>query len=122
MSIQLSDIQERQKEIIEHYGYIEQLDRLVEECSELIQAICKYKRKGEYDDFAEIDADLSLMEEMADVENLIEQFKIHNIDIEKNIEKEKGWKINRELGRIVEELESACMEEDALYIIDKFDL
>ena len=55
-------------EILEHYGFENQREILVEECAELIQAVSKAKRSGEKitDNF---------IEELADVSIMIEQMK-----------------------------------------------
>ena len=84
------EIQEKQLEIINHYGLEHQLRKLAEECAELIQAILKnedlFKAK--------------IIDEMADVENLIEQIKLKDSFIESGINAVKEYKVNREIGRI----------------------
>lgn len=59
---------EKCSEILEHYGFENQREILVEECAELIQAVSKAKRSGEKitDNF---------IEELADVSIMIEQMK-----------------------------------------------
>jgi hypothetical protein len=46
---------------IEKYGTHKQLDRLIEDCSELIQAICRYKHYGMSDGVRDKLADVSIM-------------------------------------------------------------
>lgn len=55
--------------IIKHYGTEKQLDMVVEECAELIQAISKFKRKG-------VECVDNLIEEIADVEIMLTQLKL----------------------------------------------
>lgn len=88
------EIQKKQINIIEHYGLEEQLNRLIEECGELVQAICKWKR------YPNTDKLLALIEELADVKNLIEQLELDSDYIEEGIARIKEYKINRELDRI----------------------
>lgn len=56
------------RDIVEHYGVINQLDILVEECAELIQAVSKYKRSN----YAKAELD-HVAEEMADVQIMLRQ-------------------------------------------------
>ena len=91
------DLKEKQLEIIEHYGMEKQLDQLIEECSELIKAICKHKRyeNDRFNNYFD-----EVIEEMADVENLIEQFRGISLEIDIEIKETKEVKINREIKRI----------------------
>lgn len=57
-------IDERLKQIADHYGLDEQLNMLQEECAELIQAVSKYRRKEQLGD---------LYEEMTDVKIMLQQ-------------------------------------------------
>lgn len=90
----LTDLQEKQLQVINHYGIDKQYDQLIEECSELIQAICKYKRYQTDESKAKISS------EIADVENLIEQIKMKDDFIEIGVRKFKEYKVHRELERI----------------------
>lgn len=54
---------------IDAYGVDLQMDMMVEECSELIQAICKYKRGRD-------DAAANICEEIADVQIVLDQMKL----------------------------------------------
>lgn len=93
-----SDIETKQLKIIDHYGMDKQLDQLIEESSELIKAICKYKRHGRGD--STIDLLIDLIEELADVKNLIEQIELDSDYIKDGIKQLKEYKIDRELQRI----------------------
>jgi phosphoglycerate-specific signal transduction histidine kinase len=57
-------IDERLKQIADHYGLDEQLNMLQEECAELIQAVSKYRRTGKPS---------NLYEEITDVKILLQQ-------------------------------------------------
>lgn len=94
----LTEIENKQLKIINHYGIDHQYDRLIEECSELIQAICKYKRFDILQ--SDIDTTAKIMEEMADVLNVIEQIKLKDPFIKTGVNRVKEYKINRETGRI----------------------
>ncbi|GEM_PF-1135027 len=97
------NIQEQQKEIFFHYGLDSQLDQLVEECSELIQAVCKYKRN-----FRSLKSPRilgSLIEEIADVENLIEQIKLSDNYVARQVRSLKELKVKRQIKRIKKEVE-----------------
>ena len=64
--------------IADHYGYEPQSRQLIEELSELIQAVCKHnrafdgKRPSKFSNCPEKDA---ITEEMADVEIMLSQIK-----------------------------------------------
>ena len=79
-----------QQQIIEHYGYENQLKKLVEELRELEQAVI-YEHPDEH-----------IKEEIADVLNLIEQIT-HYKHWEADIYKVKYFKIQRQLERIKNE-------------------
>lgn len=91
---------ENQEEIIEHYGADNQLTIHMEECAELIQAISKCLRSESISNFDY----QHLIEEIADVMVCIEQLKyIFNIPDE-SIEKIANLKIERQKGRIKDEI------------------
>lgn len=94
------DIKEKQLAIFEHYGIECQLDMLVEECAELIKAVMKFKRNR----FTESDPDyyVEMVEEMADVTNIIEQFEVARLLMKEIIDCTKAYKVDRELERIKE--------------------
>lgn len=71
----------------DYWGQEAQIDMCVEECSELIHAICKYKRNENLAQHAELVR--SIAEEIADVEIMTEQLKLimgitNQVDIEKS--------------------------------------
>lgn len=71
----------------------------IEECSELIKALCKYDR---YFDDEEVDKRilrLNIIEEMADVEIMLEQLKLM-FDFNDDFEKAKQMKLERLAKRI----------------------
>lgn len=77
-----------QTQIIDYYGYENQLQKLIEELRELEQVIIYNPQNEEH-----------LKEEMADVLNLIEQI-IKNKRWVRDIENIKNFKIDRQLTRI----------------------
>lgn len=84
-------------EVVTRYGERYQREMAIEECSELIKALCKYDRY-----FADEDVDkrilrLNIIEEMADVEIMLEQLKLM-FDFNGDFEKAKQMKLER-LGR-----------------------
>lgn len=94
----LNDIQTKQLQIINYYGFENQLNQLVEECGELIVAIAKLKRYGFTED--SIGIAYTLVEELADVKNLIEQLELKNKTVVEGISRMKEYKVDRELDRI----------------------
>lgn len=73
---------------IRTFGRDFQMDRLIEEMSELTQAICKFRRVGTDLEFENVDYTLNLIEECADVFITLEQLKqmIGEEDVEKVID------------------------------------
>lgn len=91
----LDHTDERIKKIALHYGYDKQSIKLIEETSELQQAICKHR---ESNDKAKTLIDIK--SEIADVYVLLDQMKyLLNIKDEE-LEEIKDYKINRQLLRI----------------------
>ena len=80
------------EKILNHYGFENQREILVEECAELIQAVSKLKRNNQRisDNF---------IEELADVSIMIEQMKLSLCDKEK--EKFKTFKREKILRQIL---------------------
>ena len=71
------------KAAIDRWGCPAQVDMLVEECAELIVSVNKYRRSG----------DLSICEEMADVEIMLEQIRvILGVELSSHIDE---WKTNK---------------------------
>ncbi|MCZ9313178.1 MAG: DUF3310 domain-containing protein [Methanocorpusculum sp.] len=92
--------------IADHYGLEVQLQQLVEEMSELTQAICKHKRKnGEGQPISDIvtyrHVEENLVEELADVKLVLEQV-IHLLDCDDAVQEIMKQKIKRTLERIGE--------------------
>ena len=90
----LTKLERKQLKIIDHYGADWQLDRLVEECSELIKAIMKIKRESSYficDD---------IIQEVADVKNLIGQFELKHEYFKDAVNFMIEQKVDRQLERI----------------------
>jgi NTP pyrophosphatase (non-canonical NTP hydrolase) len=85
---------------IDFWGQDAQIDMCVEEASELIQAICKYKRaNGPQKVEAAI---LHIAEEVADVEIMLEQLKLM-LGIEEQVNIEKDFKMTRLEDRLSKE-------------------
>ena len=94
------------KYIAEHYGYESQSRQLIEELSELIQAVCKHnrsfsgKRLSESSECLEKDA---ITEEIADVEIMIAQIEyllgVSAMKLDNMIEQ----KLDRQIDRIKNE-------------------
>ena len=89
---------EKLKQIADHYGIRPQLEQLIEESAELIVAIRKFLRKPSILTIA------GLADEIADVEVMLEQVKCL-VKIEDEVEEIKAAKIERTLKRIEQEKE-----------------
>ncbi|MFW5647931.1 MAG: hypothetical protein ACOCG5_02475 [Candidatus Alkaliphilus sp. MAG34] len=90
----LTELERKQSQLMEHYGKDRQLEKLVEECAELIKAIMKTKtNKVSY-----IDDDV--LHEMADVKNLIQQFELKQNRLKDTVDLIIMCKVNRQLERI----------------------
>lgn len=81
--------------IIDEYGSDKQQDIAIEECSELIKAICKYKRT--------LDHVEDIVDEIADVKIMLAQLEII-FDCSGAVEDRVEYKINRQMERIEKEL------------------
>ena len=76
--------------IFNHYGIRVQKKQLIQELGELIVALTK--------------SDLeNIIEEMADVQVMLDQFKLSNKELDERIQKTKYEKVKRQLQRINEE-------------------
>lgn len=85
-------------DVADHYGYEIQSEQLVEECAELIQAVNKYRRArgtGQATHISEKEAFNNLVEEIADVENMLEQLKYLLKIPQEEIEEVKRFKIHQ---------------------------
>lgn len=90
----LTELQRKQLKIIDHYGEDQQLEKLVEECAELIKAIMKSKiEKVFYINNA-------VIQEMADVKNLMRQFELKQGALKRTIDFVVERKVNRQMERI----------------------
>lgn len=88
-------MQNKIRQIADHYGLNNQMMQAIEEMGELTQAIVKVYRNG-------LDNERDgLIEELADVEIMIEQLDYLLGD--NQIEKVKEYKINRQINRIAQE-------------------
>lgn len=77
--------------IAENYGFSKQSDVCIEECSELIKAILKYRRgKGTVTD---------IIDELADVEIMIEQMK-DLLCCHSDVRERISFKLSRQQARI----------------------
>ena len=81
---------------VQRFGKSAQVDMAIEECSELIQALCKFKRYEDVDEVRD-----NIVEEITDVEIMIAQMKII---FDGDYESEKRHKLER-LNRLI------CVEE-----------
>lgn len=81
--------------IIDEYGSDKQQDIAIEECSELIKAICKYKRT--------LDHVEDIVDEISDVKIMLAQLEII-FDCSGAVEDRVEYKINRQLERIEKNL------------------
>ena len=83
------------KEAIEHYGVDVQIDVAIEELSELIKELCKYKRG--------MGSDMHIAEEMADVKIILEELEIIfknkcRVDIWYENKKERlKWRVTKDM-------------------------
>ena len=93
----MSNLTETCQQAIEQWGTDFQLDMAIEEASELIKAVCKLKRNG----FLAM-AIISVAEEIADTEIMLEQLKIM-LDCRKDV---NGWK-KYKLERLAQKIEEA---------------
>lgn len=85
--------EELYKQALDYWGYEAQVDMCVEESSELIQALCKYKR-AELNTLEESKAIRNVAEEIADVEIMLEQMKLL-FGVYEQVEMEKDFKLSR---------------------------
>lgn len=79
--------------ISNHYGLEVQLEQTVEECSELIKAIQKYKRYPNEESLKDV------LEEIADTEIMTAQIK-HLTRGTATVSEFKEYKVNRQIDRI----------------------
>ena len=83
------------EQMIQKYGESKQLDMVIEECSELIKAISKYKREPEDSSCIK-----SIAEEEADVRIMLEQIDIMMLKYDPDYTKRVGCEMNIKEKRI----------------------
>ena len=83
--------------IVETYGSDKQEDRAIEECSELIKAILKFRRSNAQDS----DLRDAVIDEIADVQIMLTQLGIIFNCVEE-VNERIDFKIDRQMGRIKE--------------------
>lgn len=101
------------KQIADHYGYNSQREMLIEECSELIQAVQKLKRAEATDDAESIEkATDSYLEELADVAIMVEQ--MHRLMSLEQVGKFND-NLTSKLDRQIDRIEKAKQQEKEDY-------
>ena len=91
---------EKVKQIADFYGIEKQLEKLAEECEELIDATVDYGI-----DYHVANEDIStsaLIDEMADVKIMIKQLE-YLLECEQEVKDRVEFKLNRQIGRMEEE-------------------
>lgn len=90
----LGYVKQGAQQIADHYGFDNQLEQTIEECSELILAIQKYKRDGKPTERLK-----ELMGEVADVSIMIIQLK-YLLGVTETTDQIEVQKVERQLKRI----------------------
>lgn len=100
------------KRIADTYGFEKQREVLVEECSELIQAVQKLKRAEDTDDAQHIEvATMQYIEELADVTVMIGQMSILlTSNLRGEYQKKITQKLDRQIARIEQERQK-CIDD-----------
>jgi len=83
-----------ERAILKHYGVTEQVAKLKEECRELIEASDGYINGT--------DSKAHFLEEIADVEVMLDQMKLH-FGVWDRVDEIKMFKVKRQLGRMERE-------------------
>ena len=101
-------MEEKLKQIIEHYEIEHQLKYIHSEYFELDEAILDYENSGWYfsdESCRNIEREYinHIAEELADVEMMLDQFKVYYDINQEKINEIKFYKANRQLKRIEEE-------------------
>ena len=81
------EIEQNIQKIADYYGLDNQLNKTIEECAELIQALVKLESRE------------NTIEEIADVQIMLKQM-LYLLDCEEEVEKVMEYKINRQLERM----------------------
>lgn len=92
-------IDPRLRTIYDHYGWQHQIGKLKEECLELVEAVETFQSTLNAFDWAHVE------EEMADVQNVLEQFQLRGF-ARMRIEEIREMKLERQLARIAKEKEA----------------
>lgn len=93
------------EEIANYYGYAKQSRQCIEECSELVQALCKRERKWgdcSLSESADSPERTAIIGELADVLITAKQFE-YLLSAEDEVKEQIDFKLNRQLARIEEE-------------------
>lgn len=88
--------------ILHHYGFIPQVQHLKQELEELMEAADGYVNS--------IDTEAHFLEEIADVEVMIDQMKLH-FEAWDRVNEIKREKVNRQLRRIEDELRQGTSKD-----------
>lgn len=91
---------EKLKTIFEHFGYKNQLKKLNEECYEAIESINDYETELENKPFPNEETWEHIVEEIADLEVVLSQFKMVYGIPKSKIEDMQEFKIQRTIDRI----------------------
>ena len=86
----------RIEQIAAHYGFTSQADMAIEECSELIQAVCKFRRGYSEERYT------NLLEEIADVYIMARQLRF--LFGYEDIDRIVNEKLDRQIRRISDEI------------------
>lgn len=95
---------EKLETIVSSYTFSQQREIFVEECAEAIQAVQKLKRAAEDSNVGYYKASEDLISEVADVLIMAEQMRLY-LGADK-VDKEINRKLDRQIGRIREEVNS----------------
>lgn len=88
------------RRLVEHHGKDKTLVIAIEECSELIKEITKYKRAGNHEE--QINRRDGLLEEIADVQICIDMLQVIFDIAENELAREITAKMQRNIGRMME--------------------
>lgn len=101
---------EMQQSIAAYYGMHNQSRQAVEEMAELTQALTKFWRYKGMEQWTYNELRSNIVEELADVQNMIEQLCIL-FRCGEDMEAEKKRKINRQMRRMQQEIEEEHTSE-----------
>ena len=104
--IEQQEIEDSIEEIADYYGTDNQIDKIIEECAGLIQALSKLKNR-EYDESKGMLNPIPIfdvIEKMADVRIMLKQL-LYLLDCADDVKETMEYKIKRQLKRVQEEKE-----------------